>query len=168
MESRRDSIARVLDEWHVVRPELDVGPVAIIARMARIRAIIDVEQARVFGSAGITSADFPVLVTLRRRVPPYRTTHSQLAEDLGLTQGTVTTRVDRLSRLGLVTRETDASDARVRWVQLTDAGLSLVEELIPEHLAVEEQLLSGIGARRRQRLTEDLAVLLADLETRYG
>ena len=167
MQSGRDSIATVLDEWRSVRPDLDVSPVAIIARMARIRAIVEVEQARVFGSAGISSADFPVLVTLRRRLPPYRCTHTLLAEDLGLTQGTVTTRVDRLSGRGLVTREVDTSDARVRWVQLTDTGLSLADDLIPEHLAVEEQLLTGISAGRRRRLAEDLAALLSDLEARY-
>lgn len=167
MESARDSIATVLEEWAAVRPDLDVSPVGIIARMARIRAIVDAEQSRVFGSAHITAADFPVLVTLRRRVPPYRATHTQLAEDLALTPGTVTARVDRLVQLGLATREAHGGDARVRWVLLTAAGLSLVDELIPRHLAAEEELLAGISAGRRQRLAGDLAALLANLEMRY-
>ena len=165
MQSSRDSIARVIDEWNAVIPDLDVSPVAIIARMARIRAIVDAEQARLFGNAGITSADFPVLVTLRRRTPPYRTTHTRLAADLGLTQGTVTTRVDNLESRGLVTRQSDADDARVRWVLLTDRGLSLVDELIPKHLAAEATLLAGISTSRRQRLARDLSALLASLET---
>ncbi len=164
MQSGRDSIARVLDEWHAISPDLDVGPVAIIARMARIRAIVDAEQARVFAGAGITTADFPVLVTLRRRLPPHGTTHTRLAADLGLTPGTVTTRVDNLQSRGLVTRQSDADDARVRWVLLTDKGLSLVDELIPKHLAAEEALLAGISASRRQRLARDLSALLASLE----
>ena len=167
MQSAPDSIARVLEQWAAVRPDLDVSPVGIIARMARIRSIVDAEQSRVFGSVGITAADFPVLVTLRRRVPPYRTTHTQLAEDLALTPGTVTARVDRLVQLGFVTREVDEGDARVRWVQLTSAGLSLVDELIPRHLAVEDELLAGISASRRQRMAGDLSALLADLESRY-
>jgi DNA-binding MarR family transcriptional regulator len=167
MQNPQDSIGRVLDEWGAVRPDLDVAPVGIIARMARIRSIVDTEQARLFGTAGITAADFPVLVTLRRRLPPYRTTHTQLAEDLALTPGTVTTRVDRLVQVGLVSREADRGDARVRWVLLTPAGLSLVDDLIPRHLAVEEDLLAGLSARRRQRLAGDLAALLAALEARY-
>lgn len=166
MQSARDSIARVLDEWKAVSPDLDVSPVAIIARMARIRAIVDAEQARVFGNAGITSADFPVLVTLRRRIPPYRSTHTRLAADLGLTQGTVTTRVDNLVSRGLVTRQSDPDDARVRWVLLTDKGLALVEDLIPKHLAAEQKLLAGISTSRRQRLARDLGALLASLEAR--
>jgi len=42
-----------------------------------------------------------------------------------------------------------------------------VEDLIPRHLDVEEDLLAGISDSRRQRLANDLAVLLADLENRY-
>ena len=59
MQSAPDSIARVLEQWAAVRPDLDVSPVGIIARMARIRSIVDAEQSRVFGSVGITAADFP-------------------------------------------------------------------------------------------------------------
>jgi DNA-binding MarR family transcriptional regulator len=160
----QDSVAKVLEEWAQVRPELDVTPVAVIARMARIRAIIEAQQARIFADVGITPADFPVLVTLRRREPPFQLTHRQLADGLGLTQGTVSVRVDHLDRLGLVRRVVDVSDSRVRWVILTDAGLTLVEELIPRHLAAGEALLSGIDDACRGRLAEDLSALLASLE----
>ena len=154
-------------EWAEVRPDLDVSAVGVIARMARIRAIVDAQQAQLFGPAGIKPADFPVLVSLRRRHPPYRMTHTQLAGELGLTPGTVTSRVDHLVALGLVRRETASEDARIRWVVLTGAGLDLVEDLIPRHLDVEEELLAGISDARRQRLATDLAALLVDLESRY-
>ena len=160
-----DSIARVMAEWADIRPDLDVGPIGVLARMARIRAIVEAEQARVFAAGGITAADFPVLVTLSRRG---RTTHTQLADDLGLTAGTVTVRVDRLQTRGLVAREVDAADARVRWVSLTQAGQELADDLIPRHLAVEQELLSGLKPRQRERLAAELSVLLADLEARYG
>ena len=90
-----------------------------------------------------------------------------MAEDLALTPGTVTARVDGLVQLGFVTREVDEGDARVRWVELTPVGLRLVDELIPRHLAVEDELLAGISASRRQRMAGDLSALLADLESRY-
>ena len=166
MKGELDSVGRVLAEWARVRPDLDVSPVGVVARMARIRALIEAQQSRLFATRSITPADFPVLVTLRRRTPPYRVTHSQLAADLGLTAGTVTARVDRLEGLGLVRRRGDAADSRVRWVELTDAGLEVVEDLIPKHLELEEDLLSGLSGAQRARLAEDLAVLLGDLESR--
>jgi DNA-binding MarR family transcriptional regulator len=165
MPDASDSVAKVLEEWGRVRPDLDVSPVGVLARMARIRAIVEVEQAKVFATAGITPADFPVLVTLRRRQEPV--THTQLSEALGLTAGTVTVRVDRLEDMGLVIRQVDANDARVRWVSLTSTGEQVVEDLIPLHLAVEQELLAGLDGRRRQRMASDLSVLLADLESRY-
>lgn len=166
MKGEQDSVGRVLAEWARVRPDLDVSPVGVIARMARIRYLVDAEQARLFATRSITPADFPVLVTLRRRTPPFRLTHSQLAADLGLTAGTVTTRVDRLEGLGLVRRRVDAADSRVRWVELTTDGLEVVDDLIPRHLALEEDLLSALSGAQRARLSKDLAVLLGDLESR--
>ena len=165
MRNASDSIAEVLREWAEVRPDLDVSPVGVLARMARIRAIVEVEQAKVFASAGITPADFPVLVTLRRRQEPV--TKTQISEEIGLTTGTVSVRVDRLVALGLAVRDADPSDARVRWVRLTAEGSRLIDDLIPQHLAVEEQLLAGLRRKDRQRLAADLSVLLADLEARY-
>ena len=166
MPNASDSIARVMAEWATVCPDLDVSPIGVFARMARIRAIVEAEQARVFASGGIATADFPVLVTLRRRQEPL--THTQLSQELGLTPGTVTVRVDRLEAMGLVAREVDPKDARVRWVHLTPAGQEVLDDLIPRHLAAERDLLAGVDQRRRARLAADLSVLLADLESRYG
>lgn len=159
-----DSISRVIAQWAITWPELDVSPIAVIARMARIRAIIEVEQARVFSSAGLTPADFPLLATLRRMPAPHRLTHGRLAEELGLTPGSITPRVDHLVHAGLVTRRSDPDDGRIRWVHLTDAGLAVIDDLIPQHLALEARLLAGISADRQHRLAEDLGALLASLE----
>ena len=163
-----DSVARVLREWAELEPDLDFTPVGIIARMARIRAVVDAEQTELFGRAGISTADFPVLAVLRRRRPPYRLTQMQLAQELALTPGTVSVRVDRLESAGLVQRDSDERDARVRWVELTPVGLDTINHLIPKHLALEERLLEAIDSSVRARLATDLALVLASLERRTG
>ena len=160
-----DSISRVLEQWAQVWPGLDVSPVAVIARMARIRAIVEAEQARVFTTFGITPADFPVLATLRRAPAPHQLTHGQLAGELGLAPGSITPRIDHLRKAGLVARRTDEADGRVRWARLTPRGLDVINEVIPIHLEMEARLLSGIDAECRDRLASDLAALLASLET---
>jgi DNA-binding MarR family transcriptional regulator len=43
--------------------------------------------------------------------------------------GNITGIVDRLEEVGLVCREKDAADLRVRWVRVTSKGLALYEEV---------------------------------------
>ena len=166
MPESGDSIARVLREWTELEPDLDFTPVDIIARMARIRAVVEDEQGKLFGSAGISPADFPVLAVLRRRRPPYRLPQMQLTQELALTPGTVSVRVGRLESAGLVKRESDDHDARLRWVELTPSGVATINDLVPKHLAAEEQLLAAVDPAVRQRLADDLAIVLASLERR--
>jgi DNA-binding MarR family transcriptional regulator len=52
-----------------------------------------------------------------------------LAHNLGVGLGTVTGIVDRLIGHGLVTRREDPDDRRVRRVELTDLGLTLIDDL---------------------------------------
>ena len=63
-----------------------------------------------------------------------------------------------------MSRHNDSADGRVRWVGLTDEGLAAINTLIPQHLKLEAELLSGIDPERRERLAEDLRVLLLSLE----
>jgi DNA-binding MarR family transcriptional regulator len=70
-----------------------------------------------------------------------------LAHNLGVGLGTVTGIVDRLVAQGLVSRHEDPHDRRVRRVELTSAGVGLIEEInnagiqqyrrIMEHLDTE-------------------------------
>src|ERR671931_2571892 len=73
MESRnigvtmpRDSVDRLLESWGAVRPDLDLSPVAIVARLGRLRRAIAAELETVYAEHGLTGADFSALVTLRR------------------------------------------------------------------------------------------------------
>ncbi|MDA0645993.1 MULTISPECIES: MarR family winged helix-turn-helix transcriptional regulator [Nonomuraea] len=56
-------------------------------------------------------------------------TGQDLSHNLGVTLGTVTGLVDRLVAHGLVSRHEDPHDRRVRRVELTPAGRTLIEEI---------------------------------------
>lgn len=56
-------------------------------------------------------------------------TGQELSHHLGVALGTVTGIVDRLVAHGLVSRHEDPHDRRVRRVELTPAGLKLVEQI---------------------------------------
>jgi DNA-binding MarR family transcriptional regulator len=66
-----------------------------------------------------------------------------------ITSGAVTKRVDRLIAQGYVDRYVSADDARSRRVRLTEAGVALLDDLVPKHVANEHRLLAGFSAEER-------------------
>jgi DNA-binding MarR family transcriptional regulator len=154
-----DSVDRLLESWGAVRPDLDLSPVAIVARLGRLRRAIESELETVYAEHGLTGADFSALVTLRRlggAVP-----QTELMRELGLTSGTVSVRVERLVSRGLVTTE---ADGRVNRVSLTRAGAELFERVTPAHVATEERLLAALDRSERDQLASLLRRLLVSFE----
>ena len=160
-----DSVSHVVDQWHRVMPGLDVSPIAILARIAKIRSIALRRQEEIFDDFDLSPADFVTIVTLRRRERPFRLSQSELAEALDLTPGTVSVRVDRLLRLGLATRTRSDEDSRVHWVELTDLGERRFEQLAPLHLDAQRELLAPLTSAQSATLVSLLTRWLSTLES---
>src|SRR5262249_33465482 len=146
----RDRVDQVLLDWDRERPDLDFSPVGVVSRLGRARSYLDAELAAVFARFGLTSADFGVIITLRRSGRPYAMPQARLMDALGLTSGTVSVRLDRLEQRGIVSREPDPGSARGSLVRLTGKGLRLFDEVAPVHLANEDRLLSALSRDERQ------------------
>src|SRR5919199_5949669 len=116
LEVTADSVDRLLASWGAVRPDLDLSPVAVVARLGRLRRIFEAELETVYAEHGLTGPDFGALVTLRRLGGDV--SQAALARELGLTAGTVSVRVDRLVARGLAER-------RVEGVSLPAMGAGL-------------------------------------------
>ncbi len=164
-EKGRDRIDHLLLDWERERPDLDFTPVAVIARLGRVRTYIDAELAAVFARYGLSHADFVVIITLRRSGQPFQMPQARLMDALGLTSGTVSVRLDRLEKNGVVTRQPDPTSARSSLVQLTDKGLRLFDHVAPTHLLNEDRLLSALSDDERQTLADLLRHLLASFES---
>ncbi len=160
-----DDVDRVLVDWAGQRPDLDFAPVGVVTRLSRVRTYLDAELAGVFARFGLTSADFLVIVSLRRAGTPYRMPQARLMDALGLTSGTVSVRLDRLEKNGIVTREPDPASARGSLVQLTGKGLELFDRVAPVHLANEDRLLSALSPAEREVLADLLRRLLGSFES---
>ncbi len=160
----RDSVDDVLDGWARERPDLDVAPVGVVTRLARVRAHLDAGVQAVFDRHDLSPADFQVIVSLRRAGAPFELPQARLVDRLGLTSGTVSVRVDRLVRRGVVVRGPDPQDARVTLVRLTAEGQRLFDVVAPEHLANEDRLLSALDDDERAVLAGLLRRLLVSFE----
>jgi DNA-binding MarR family transcriptional regulator len=118
----------------------------------------------VFDPYELSPADFQVIVTLRRAGAPFQMPQARLMTALGLTSGTISVRVDRLLCRGVVTRESDDTDARVTRIRPTGEGLRLFDDIAPVHPANEDRLLSALDDDERDALTGLLRRLLASFE----
>src|SRR6266566_3806824 len=90
---------------------------------------------------------------------------ARVMTQLALTSGTISLRVDRLAKRGIVTREADPDDKRGQRVRLTAEGLRLFDKVAPLHLANEERLLSSLTHDERVTLARLLSKLLISFES---
>ena len=164
MSEPLDHVGRIMAQWAVERPGLDVSPMGVIGRLHRLAVRLDEELRPVFAAAGLSDGDFDVLAALRRSGTPYTLTPGELGTATMITSGAVTKRVDRLERAGLVARGRSTDDARSRPVSLTPAGVALVDRLVEQHVANEARLLGGLDAEERRQLAALLERLGRSLE----
>jgi DNA-binding MarR family transcriptional regulator len=159
-----DSVDALLASWAEQRPDLDMTPVAVVGRLALVRDFIDAQLAAVFGNFGLTAPSFAVLVTLARLGGESGVSQRRLADELRLTPGTVSVRIDRLVEDGLVTREPDPAARRNVLVALTPRGRELFERAVPAHLANESRLVSALTEPEQKLLADLLRKLLVEFE----
>jgi DNA-binding MarR family transcriptional regulator len=84
-------------------------------------------------------------------------------EQTMVTSGAVSKRLDRLEGAGLVARRVSEGDRRSRIVALTGAGRELMDRAVPEHLANEARLLTGLTDRESTQLAGLLGKLAVSL-----
>jgi DNA-binding MarR family transcriptional regulator len=97
-----DKVDKVIEQWNQARPDLDVSSMSVVGRFKRITQHLGLEMAKTFADHGLNLASFDVLATLRRSGPPYALSPNDLLGTMMVTSGTMTNRVDQLSKAGLV------------------------------------------------------------------
>ena len=159
-----DSVDRLIASWQSVRPDLDILPVGIIARLGRVRGYLDVELDHLFEQYGLSGPDFSVLVTLARLNEPGGVPQRRLMDELHLTSGTISVRIDRLANQNLVLRGADSRDKRNTRISMTREGRALFERVAPAHLENERRLLSSLSPAEADLLAALLRKLLVEYE----
>ena len=154
--------SRAVEQWRKERPDLDVGPMAVIGRLTEAsQAITRGRLAPLFARFGLQQGEFDVLATLRRSGAPYALTPTALYEATMVTSGAMTARLDRLEKAGLIARAPHPEDRRGILVQLTGKGRELIDEAVAAHVENERGILAGLTAEEQERLAELLEKVIA-------
>ena len=107
-------------------------------------------------SLGIGLSDFILLEALLHKGAM---NISQLGERVQLANSSMTAAVDRLVQRGLVGRQSDEADRRVRTVDLTPCGRELIRKLYAKHEKDIDALMEAVCPSERAALRANLKKL---------
>jgi DNA-binding MarR family transcriptional regulator len=164
----RDNVDRMLEVWKHELPDLDLATEGIVERIQKLNKYLDRAMNQTLAEFGLDRGEWHLLGALRRSGPPYRRSPGQLAEDIGLSSGAMTNRLDRLEEAGLVRRLPDPDDRRGLKVELTDAGWQAWQDSTGAQARKEALVASAIDQGEKEALNGLLRRLMLEFERQSG
>lgn len=136
-------------------PELTRAELAAWRGFLRVHAALFRQlDAELEAAHGLPLTSYEVLINLQA-APGQRLRMADLADRALLSRSGMTRLVDRLERLGLLERDTCASDARGCFAVLTEAGVEWLRRARPTHLeGVRRLFLAHLEAGDLARFAE--------------
>ncbi len=129
--------------------------------MSRASYTLGVALEKRLAPLGSNLRDYTVLIAAERAgLEGGLRTQLALARAARLDKSTMVVAVDALEEHGLVERQPDSKDRRARIVVPTDAGRELLRRAEDVVLAVEDEVLSGLGTEERRALRDLLTRLV--------
>ncbi|MBW3085614.1 hypothetical protein KEM60_01816 [Austwickia sp. TVS 96-490-7B] len=159
-----DEVDTIVAAWHREAPDLDVEPLHVLSRLTRLARHLDLARRTAFAEHGLEVWEFDVMSALRRSGAPYELSPGDLVKATLSTSGTMTNRIDRLARRGLVDRRPDPADRRGVRVRLTTQGCRITEDALAGLLDHERGLLEDLDPDERRQLAAMLARIMAAFE----
>lgn len=78
-----------------------------------------------------------------------------------ISSGSMTNRIDRLEKAGLVERRPNPKDGRGTLVALSPKGFTLINQAVTDHVANQHVIVGGLTDKEQAQLSALLAKLLA-------
>jgi DNA-binding MarR family transcriptional regulator len=128
--------------WHGI-------PTAIARRFHQICAA---RSSEVVGEFGLTPLQYGVTLHLDRVTGKSGIEQNVLADRVNVDRNTASLLVEQLVKMGIVARQVNGADRRVRLLSLTPQGKRLYARLRPAFVAANDDILSSITARERKLL----------------
>lgn len=135
-------------------PALDTLPGHLIRRLQQIAVGLYMEET---AEHDLTPVQFAALATIERQPGEDQRT---LARTIGFDTSTIGGVIDRLERRGLVQRNAAPEDRRVRRLTITEAGRTLLAQVLPAMQRAQKRILAPLPAAERHEFMRMLAVLV--------
>ena len=163
-----DIVDRHIRDWVREFPDMDVETEGLVERIAKLARYFERSLGETAAEFGLTIQDWELLSALRRVGPPYRLSPSALANDLLLSTGAMTARLDRLERVGLVRRRPDPNDRRAVRVELTEKGSKTWGTAVDVQAAKERLIAATLNSKGKATLNDMLRRLMRTFEEIAG
>lgn len=154
-----DDLDAMLEVWSREIPSLDPLTEGIVERLEKLARAFDRSLDETLAATGLDRRSYHALGKLRKVGPPYRRSAGQLAENMGLSSGAMTNRLDRMEAAGLIRRLPDPNDRRGVLVEPTEAGLAIWDRAVATQAEREAKVAAVLDRGER----EDLHRLLRKL-----
>ncbi|HYL07657.1 MAG TPA: MarR family transcriptional regulator [Candidatus Udaeobacter sp.] len=164
MAAESDWTDSLLQAWSDLAPGFRVEPYEVTARISRLALHIGRHQEQVFARFGLNRGDVGVLSALRIAGPPNQLSPTRLFKGLMLSSAGITSRLDRLERLGMVRRTRHPNDRRGILVELTEEGRSVLDRAVRASADAEGELVAGLEPGELRELAALLKKMLSRFE----
>jgi DNA-binding MarR family transcriptional regulator len=154
-----NSVDAVVQLAKATWPQIDADVEGIVVRISRAADRLDRAARASLQRVALTKEEFKVLCLLHGG----SRSHGSLCDELGVSTGAMTNRLDKLERAGLVERTRDSRDRRGVLLDLTPVGQSKLDDYIDLGTTQEQTLLSGLNAADKHKLNQLMEKLLTSL-----
>ncbi len=147
-----DRLDDMLAVWAREIPDLDPLTEGIVERIQGLAKSFDRSQEETLAQYALDRRAFHLLGRLRSYGAPYQRSAGHLAEDMRLSSGAMTARLDRLEKAGFIRRLPDPNDRRGTLVEPTEAGHAAWDATVGTQAKREAMFASVLSERERQEL----------------
>lgn len=165
--AERDHIDRFLDRVAALgNPDIDLDVEGIVDRIGGINRRLKKGMETVVAEYGLTLPEWHVMSHLRLSSGDHRSSPGELAADLELSSGAMTSRLDKLEEQGLVRRLPDPKDRRAIVVELTAEGKAAWDRTAGIAGRREAFFASALTKSEQRELNDLLRKLMLAFESR--
>lgn len=166
--SPSDDTDALVPQWVAAVPQIDPQVERVVDRLLISAKFLERLATELAAPHDLQWTDYEILARLFWVGEPHRLRPSQLAAGTMAPPTTITSRLDRLERRGLLHRVADPADRRVLAAELTDEGRDLFVQIVSEQAKAERAIFEQLSARQLAGLDSALRRLMVVLEERLG